>query len=518
MLRKGRSVFVPASMLLLAGVLAVLIGILLSVQAFIPLAALSVPLVLLIVLAAAVETVIWGLFVAALLLGGILSYFAGVAQAQWLPIGVGALLYLAVLTRIIGMRTGTVPRWPLLLLLGAMFVAAAVVSSAMAGVDVWHWIYGLRYLFPMGSILFALAFMPLQPELLRRLWIFIFAVALLQLPVAVYQYVVVAGRRIDTGAGGLAYDAVVGTMGGSQEGGGHSAAMGFFVVAAFVLAFSMWKRGLLSPWRTLLITAVALSVIFVAEVKAMVLIMPLAVLLLLRAQVLRHIKQVMAGVLVVMLLILAMPTLYSKLHYERAGRPPMGTVEFYERIIANTTPDQLNEKTQQLGRVAQLAFWWNQHDLLREPKEFLIGHGIGTTNTARIYSGDLVKRYFPLSVTNTAGGILLWEVGVVGFVLAASGVLWAALRSFGLSRNENVPPFHRAALEAGAVILVVLLPALFYKHFALKSPGFQAVLFLTAGQVCYWMAQLARTAGDRVAPTIRSPSVSFGSRAYAARP
>jgi hypothetical protein len=344
----------------------------------------------------------------------------------------------------------------------------------------------------MGSLFFVLALLPLPAEMLRRLWLAFLAVVLLQLPVALYQYVAVAGRRIQNDVAGVAWDAVVGTMGGSQEGGGHSAAMGFFVLSGFVLTFALWKRQLLRIWQIVGFTAAVLGVIFLAEVKFMVILLPIAVALVLRLELLARIKQLLMGALVVAILAMAMPLLYSKLHYERSGRPAVGVAEFYQKLIENTDPEKFNEGTGQMGRVAQIAFWWTKHSLLEQPKEFLIGHGIAATNVARIGMGTVARRYFPLPVSNTAGVIMLWEVGVVGLGLCVAALLVLALQALRLSARAELPLFHRCALEAGAAILLMLIPALFYKHFPLKSPATQFILFLAAGQVCFWQARLAQ--------------------------
>lgn len=473
--------------------LAGLFGLAVAAGQLMVLAALTALLGLLALLLLRIEQVVWLQFAAATVLGGALAYFAGIGSAQWLPIGVGAALYLLLLLRLIGMRRGQAAA-PLSApaLLGAAFAGVALLGTAWSGADLVQWLYGLRYYFAMGSLFFVLALLPLPAEMLHRLWLAFLAVVVLQFPVALYQYVAVAGRRIEKDVSGVAWDAVVGTMGGSQEGGGHSAAMGFFVLSGFVLAFALWKRKLIRTRQMVGLTAVVLGAIFVAEVKFMVILLPIAVALVLRFELLVRIKQLMLGALVVAILAVAMPMLYSKLHYERSGKPAVGVAEFYQKIIENTDPEKFNEGSGQMGRVAQIVFWWNKHSLLEQPKEFLIGHGIAATNVARISMGTVARRYFPLPVSNTAGVIMLWEVGVVGLGLCVAALLVLALQALRLSARAELPLFHRCALEAGAAILLMLIPALFYKHFPLKSPATQFILFLAAGQVCFWQARLAQ--------------------------
>jgi hypothetical protein len=409
-----------------------------------------------------------------------------------LPIGVGIVLYLAVLLQLLAQRSRTASAdLPLPALIGAAFLVLAVLTTVWASGDAFQWLYGLRQYVAMGSLFFALALLPLPQDLLRRLWVAVGVVVLIQLPAVLYQYVFVAGRRVTQSLNAPAWDAIVGTMGGSQDGGGQSAAMGFFVVAGFALVFAKWKYGLVRTWAMAAFTAVVLAIIFLAEVKFMVVLLPVAVALIVRTQLLRHAKAVAAGIGVVVVLAAAMPVLYSKLHYERSGRAPVGVAEFYQKMLDNSDADHVNENIGTMGRVTQLVFWWNQHDLLEQPKEVLIGHGIASTNVAKLGAGAVARQYFPLEVSNTAGVIMLWEVGIVGLGLSMAVVAWLAVRSFRLSASTDVPISHRALLEAGGAVLLMLLPSLFYKHFPLKSPAVQFVIFLAAGQVCYWHAQLA---------------------------
>ncbi len=492
---KASAALVTALVLLGALGLAALFGFAASLGQMLIVAVLLAPLGLLALLALRIEWVVWLLFASATLLGGTLSYFAKIGQAQWLPIGVGTALYVLLLLRVATARRGEVAA-PLSVpvLLGAALACVAVLSTAWSAAEAGQWIYGFRYYFTMGSLFLTLALLPLPDPFLRRLWIAFGAVVLVQLPVAIYQYIVVAGRRVQVGTDGVAWDAIVGTMGGNQEGGGHSAAMGFFVLSGFVLAFAMWKRGLLGTSRMLAFAAVVLAVIFLAEVKFMVILLPIAVALVLRVQLLARIKPLLMGLAVVAVLAVAMPVLYSKLHYERSGKPAVSVAEFYQKIVDSTDPEKVNEGTGQMGRVTQIVFWWNEQDLAARPKEFLIGHGVAATNVARINVGTVAKQYFPLPVGNTSGVLMLWEIGVVGVLLSIGALCWLAWQSLRLSARSELPAFHRAALDAGAAILLMLVPALFYKHFALKSPAVQFLLFMAAGQVCYWQARLALAA------------------------
>jgi hypothetical protein len=457
--------------------------------------AVLAPLAFAAVLTLRLEWLAWVLLFTCTIVSGGAAYFLGIGMAQWLPTALGLVLYVVFMLRLITLKRGesaSLP--PFLLLSGAAFIVLAVVTTLWSGGSLFQWIYGVRFYLALGAVMLVFAMLPMSPELIRRLWIALLVVVALQFPVAIYQYFVVAGGRASIGAEGDAWDAVVGTMGGNQEGGGLSAAMGFFVVSGFAVVFAMWKRGLIGTGRMVLFATCVLGSIFLAEVKAMVVVLPLAVALVLREQLLARIKLLLMGASVVTLLVFAMPFAYSNLHYERSGRSEMSFTDFYAKIIAGTDSEHVNAANNQMGRVTQLVFWWEQHSALERPKEFFLGHGIASTNLSRLGVGDVARKYFPLSVSNTTGGLMLWEVGLVGLGLSVLALAGSAVMSLRLSKDSRVPEFHRAALEGGAVVLAVLIPALFYKHFALKSGAVQFVLFFCVGQMCYWHARVAALA------------------------
>lgn len=475
----------------LALVVAVLFGLASATGSLLLVAAVGAPLALAATLALRIEHVVILLLLAASVIGGALAYFGRVGQAQWLPAGIGLVLYLHLLLQ----RIRSPGQWrspPALMVLTALFAILAVGSTLWSGSDLVAWLYGLRHYFALASLMFVLALLPLEPCLIDRLWKLALLVVLVQPAVAAYQYFFVGSARLQQGLGGEAWDAVVGTMGGSQEGGGHSAALGFFVVAGFVVALTLWKRGSMRAWQVAVLGLTALSTIFLAEVKFMALLMPLAVLLALRGQFLRRISLMVAGLLVIVAVVAGMPVLYSKLHYERSGRPPVSAAEFYGQFLNSVEPNLINRQTGEMGRGTQIVFWADQHDIAREPKELLIGHGMASTNLSRIGVGDVARRYLPTTVGTNTGVLLLWEVGLIGLTVAILALLVGSRQSFVFARQDSIPVRHRAYLEAGAILLLLSVPMLFYKHLALKSAAVQFLLFLSAGQVLFWQARMLR--------------------------
>lgn len=482
-------------LLLGAGALAVLFGLVIGSGSFLATGMLATPFVLAAVLAFRVEQIVLFQLVVATVLAGSASYFGRVGQMQWLPAGIGVVLYVQWMLGLIGGgRRGQSSVSQPSLAIGLVFLVLAVGSTAWEMTGLLQWAYGYRFYFSMAALLLVFAHLPIDAALLVRCWRWTLAVVAVQVPVALYQYVVVAGRRVESNADGEAWDAVVGTMGGSQEGGGLSSALGLFVVAGFVVVLALWKARRISLSLAAAVGLCAISVIFLAEVKAMALLMPMAVLMVLREQILLRVRLLAISALAIVVTLAGMPVLYSKLHYERAGRPPIGAAEFYGKFLGAADSDQFNRQTGEMGRVTQLVFWQHRHSLSDDPKSFLLGHGLGSTNYSRLSAGDVARKYFPLRVGTSSFALMLWEVGVLGVLVAIAGLGFAAIDSFRLSRNKWVPAVHRALLEAGGIILVLGLVTLVHKQQALKSAAVQFLLFLSVGQAIYWRRHAAQPA------------------------
>jgi hypothetical protein len=476
-----------------AMVVAILYGWIASIGALYFVAIAVAPIGLASTLFLKIETLIWLLLISATVAGGSLQYFAHISVATWIPILVAIVLYMSLFMRVVGMPRNAIPPTPPLVLLALAFGVVAVVSTVWSGASASEWGYGFRFYFAIGALVLALSLAELSPDLLRRLWSALLIISYVQLPVVIYQYIFVERKRAATNAEGLAFDAVVGTMGGSQEAGGQSAALGFFVVSCLILVMALWKRGLIGNGKMLRFSALVLCVIFIAEVKFYALLMPLAVALVFRTELLSRIKILFVGLSVVVLIAVGMPPIYSKIHYQNTWEHhPEGIVDFYVFMFSRLDSKIISPQGE-MGRITQLAFWWKQTPFAEKPKEFLIGHGMGSTSFSRFGLGSVTKKYFPMLFATTSAAVLLWEVGIVGLLLAISGFLWAAVLSFRLSTISTIPVFYRTALDAGAVICIIAIPTLFYKNIALQSQAVQFLTLLVVGQICYWQTGTYRT-------------------------
>lgn len=422
---------------------------------------------------------------------GVLQFFANINYVNWLPFMLAGFLYFYFLVKLFEIhKADRVSLSAMFLWLGLSLFLAAL-TSLYNGISVLQWLAAGKDYFAFWSVLLIMAFLPIREKSVELIWKLLFVVALVQLPVVLYQYIVIGGNRIESGLGD-SWDVVVGTFGGSQEGGGQSAALGFFQVVMVVFALSLWRRAQITKKLLFLIVAVAVVTIYVAEVKAMLFLMPVAFLMLYRRDLLRRPREMVIGLLLIAGFMSIMPMAYNTLHYEREGRRATTSTEFVESILsASSDPDFIVGSTGQMGRLTQLIFWSEQHGS-GKTYEFLFGHGIGSTHISRLYVGEVARRYFPLRPGTSSLAILLWEVGVLGLTFLVLALLAGARLAARLAKNENVPVVHRAILETSAIGLALVVLTFPYKQYAIQGPAIQLLIVLMLGQVAYWNSRVRK--------------------------
>ena len=67
--------------------------------------------------------------------------------------------------------------------------------------------------------------------------------------------------------------------------------------------------------------------------------------------------------------------------------------------------------------------------------------------------GVVATRYTPLAINSTSAAGMLWDIGVLGLAVLYTVLIIAFFEALKLSNLTRVPPFHRAALEASAVVM-----------------------------------------------------------------
>jgi hypothetical protein len=81
---------------------------------------------------------------------------------------------------------------------------------------------------------------------------------------------------------------------------------------------------------------------------------------------------------------------------------------------------------------------------------------------------------------------MLWDIGVLGLAVLYTVLIIAFFEALKLSNLTRIPPFHRAALEASAVVMGLVGVMVPYSRDLLTVPQHQTLFLLALFQIVYW--------------------------------
>lgn len=486
-----------AGLVLLAG----LCGTLLAKGSYIPLGGLLGILVGSLVLLLPAEWVLGLLMLLTFVVQGCLTYFLNFEQASWLPgmfCGLIAIRLFVELFRdhaALQRFSHSVLLLPMLCLFG--YLGTLLVSSLVETPPVVSVIFGVKNALPFWFVTLFVIAINHQERVRNLFWWLIGAIFFLQLPLVILQHFVIAPARQAI----YSWDAVVGTFGGNMEGGGSNSTLTIFAIWGLAYFGSLYQRALLPLSALLLAAGTTLAIIFLGEVKAAFLWLPMAMAITFRKLIFRNVTSfLLAGVLTAGLLV-AIWTAYDALYWSSETKAA-STEDRMGEMYYFFDEKQIDPKTGEISRGAALAIWWK--DMNSGTHERLIGYGISASRTsATAGSGVVAKRYLPLDVAATTATQLLWETGVIG-LLFFCGVLvgipllaWRELSHPGLSALEG------ARLESLMTLSILLATTVIYNRYLVDEPPTQLMLALSLGYVAFWVAEL---------PRFRPQAIRYGKR------
>lgn len=489
------------------------IGIVAAISVAVILAAMSIqlgPKVVLIfaalivspaILFASLRSVVYGLIVLSFVVSGSLFFFAGMSFANWVPY----LLCAALSIRVVTMRAatngfrghdklegGTPPFFSVLF----AFFLLVVIASFLNKTSVGFAILAFKNFFVMWIPAFLLSKESTFEQQWRGVWKLLLGIAILQLPVAVVQRIHQFGGRA---ASGLNWDSIVGTFGGDPDGGGLSGAMGLFLVFATLLAGSMWRNRQLTGNMFTLVAVSAFIVIGLAEVKAALLLFPIAFLFLFRDMIKKRPLLFVLGSFMAVAVFMIMLFAYYRMYVGKEGIDH-GFVDTLVPKFANFfDPNFADRHTGEVGRIPALFFWWagNSSDMF----SVAFGHGPMAVRISSVFGAGSIIAASPFNVGMYSLPVFLWELGTMATASFLLSLALATVTALRLSKNNAVPPDHRAALSAGSFAIFMVALFMPYNRDLIDSSAIQLLLALLFAHTAYWWARMrpART------PLIRQP-------------
>ena len=344
---------------------------------------------------------------------------------------------------------------------------------------------GKRY-FQFFGVLFILAVVPFPPALIRGWLRFLIALAVVQLPFAVYQRFALV-PLLEGKPGVFPLDIVVGTMEGSLGGGGSSSVMVLLLVFVLSYLLAATREGILSIRWLLLLALVVTAPLPLGEVTIIAVLLPLAVITiyldLIRSRPLRFL-------LVASFALALLATAGWAFMAINAG-PGQSVASTIEAIIAYNFGETGYFGGISLNRTSVYPYWLQQQSL-SDPVSLLFGHGLGSSfgGVSEPNPGHMDQTHARLFIGLTAASSVLWDLGLVGF-LVFTGLFLSAARYASRLTSLARPGFDRAmcrALHAMALMLIVMF---FYSNAPIALPSQQVLSALTLGLIAWrWRSEV----------------------------
>lgn len=418
--------------------------------------------------------IVWLVLSLGLLVTGVLPLYSDdglVTKTSW---GVSILSFILMIVAFFtvatspSMRKGT----PAFIWVALSFLVYAVLVSFIQWHSMGEFSGGFKRYFQMWGLLFALCWFPFNERDIRRWRIFLLIVALLQLPFAVYELIVLVPMREGL-RNVVPIDVVAGTFGATLYGGGSSGEMATFLIImlAFLLAQRMEKT--LTVRRLMLLVPMMLAPLFLGETKAVVIMLPLMFLVLYRRVMLTRPHYAVAGLVLGTLLTVAAGYVYFSL-----------SKKTMDAQIADYLDYNIYDKgygIHYLNRTTVLTFW-AQHQGAHNPISFLFGNGLGSSHTPA--GGHVAMRYPWHGIGLTSASTLLWDLGVFGFGLFAT-IFALAWQTAGRLQRKLTEPTLRADAAAIQAALVLFAFYLFFRPSLLETMSFQIVFAVLLGYLAW---------------------------------
>lgn len=366
------------------------------------------------------------------------------------------------------------------------FLAFLVLSGILHMTSLNALVFGAKGYLQMWGLFLALALATSATPMLRQLPKAILILALLQLPFALHQYLVLVPYRIELGGLIVAEDIVAGTFGAILAGGGANAVLSIFLVTAVTLLLAMYRNSHLSPLTTAVSAAVLLIPVALNANLIAVLYLGIAYALLSIGSTGFNLQRTLiSGVLI---LALGGTALWTNVNFATRAEGNGQITDFLDKAVARNTQVTQGYGDFELNRLTVMTFWWEQHPNLISPKMWF-GHGLGASREPQ-NPGIAVRtlaseQYLGMGIGLTAVSAMLWEIGVVGVAFVMVLLLYAFVLAGRLAKQLPHDPWHTAMLQTVRVIMPIIAISLFHKNFFVYQIPFQTLVVVLLGYLAH---------------------------------
>jgi hypothetical protein len=373
---------------------------------------------------------------------------------------------------------------------GAGVILAGVLANA---VSPGTFIGGLRYCIRALPLFFVPAVWDFREDQVRTQLRLILGIALLQLPISLYQ------RHLVTEQGHWSGDSVYGTL-------MISSAMSIFLIAAMCVAAGLAVRGRLSKLGFLVVFAALVVPTTINETKSTVLLLPIGLLatLLVGAPAGKRLR--VGGSALALFALFAALYIPVYDYYASLNNPYPYTVEaFFSN--RSTVQDYVDQQTD-LGSRREAGRWDSLEVPLEafasDPVRLMFGVGLGNGSPSALgpsFTGQYYVLFGRYTIETSAAAFIV-EMGVLGLALALTLYLLILRDALVVAREDQSLI---GALAVGWIgVTLVMVFATFYKAVHL----FDSLTFIysyLSGLVAAQRMRLALAAQGRRQPATRQP-------------
>ncbi|WP_153448822.1 capsular biosynthesis protein [Vibrio algicola] len=359
-----------------------------------------------------------------LIFSGTAQYFTNIQAFLWLPF-IMTMLMVALVplqTRYDFKPLDNIENIILLLFLG-FFVLA--LSSSLLQVGIKTTIAGVKNGIGISLLLPCLLLGFCRESQLYRICKKLYWVFYAQIPVVIYQALIVVPARVAIEGKMDSWDSVVGTFGGSMVAGGNGASMGLFCLLIMMMKLSEYKHGVAKLWSVAIHIAIALAICVIAEVKFVTLLSPFFLLYVyIKPSYIKEVRAISVKTILISVLgifaILAVMVTILALAFSTNTQAHMSILDIFLDNIGyifdpSIVVPGIDGNLDELGRVTSLIFW-SQHSDIQGVANQLFGYGLNSSNSGSEVLGYLAS-LFNLSIGSTSLAIFLWEIGLIGTML-----------------------------------------------------------------------------------------------------
>ena len=365
-----------------------------------------------------------------------------------------------------------------------VLLGGSVLISFTGQSSVMEIIGGTKRFYQLFGLMIAVAMLPIIDTSRNRLhtWLkFLFWVAFLQLPAALFELIVLVPKRVGMGDGVVPIDVVSGTFESSLEGGGSSSIMAIFLIIMLSYVLAIWKDKLINLKKLLIYVLLLGAPLFIGETKIVIVLLPLMFLIVFATEIRRRLLASMTAMVVGASLTVVLGWLYISMmsdgeltpeqRIEQTIEGNFGNVGYYDKFSLN--------------RTTVITFWFEKHGL-SNPVETVLGHGVGSSysGAGNLIAGHLNQDYAFLGINLTGLSTLLWDVGLFGTFLFVYALIagWRASSKLLRQLPEGV---ERSKLVALRVSLACNGFAFIYSDSILVNMSHEAIFALTMGYLAW---------------------------------